>query len=1011
MQNKKILLLLLVIICLTGIVSASNINDTSTSVAVSNNTVDSDNGNTIQDSNLIESESSNNKNKLNLINNSKSDIVKSSDTSMSSVNETSDNKDNNYQETNNYQINDNITGTSEDVNISTTFYDENNTSLTDPTNSSSVMTVVNSQNNDIYVDANNGSDFGTGTINSPFQSLNRALTYYRYNTTNNIYLSNGTYSLNSTYTLNKALNITGQSKETTIINCNNHRGFIISNTTVLLNNISINKGSLISGSSNGGGAIFANTNVTLIINNCNFRNNTAINFGGAIFSTGKNNNINISNSEFRDNHAPRAGAIHTGGAYSKYYIYNCTFINNYANSTDSTGSSASGGVIYSGSFSNLTIDHCNFQGNGAIQGSVIYNGNKAELTVLNSNFTNNKPHYEISNKTYGGAIMIASGNGYIKNSIFRNNTAYYAGAISINSGEIINITNGSFINNVAKHQGGAIYDFGELTIANSKFINNSAGSLGGAILEKGSYHDSILNTQFINNKADLKDKEKKGRGGAISANGQFSEWVLTNVLFNNNSGIRGGAIDSGFNIYSWDLLNNTIINNQAINGAGIYISSNNTDLKINKSYITSNTVTNNGGAIYLDGSHSHVSIINTRILNNKAINATNITEGGAIYINKDLVLRIENVRLFNNSADYGAAIFTNSSTTLKVYKVSFINNTAINGSALYISNINTTGINTDIELRSCTIYNNTGTSLYSNTKYNDSTNLINARYNWWGSNDGNKTAQSNVDAGCPMVLLFAPTGLQWNNSVDYDFILDISKYNKTGISLCDFKLPTKNIIITLYDQNNNTNTTSYLLFSRDYITIPAGTQKISIKLDNQEIIYTPNTKKEAYITSDNITVNPGTTMKFTATIHDADDKAVENATVSVTSNMVSITNITFVKGKLTYFCNIPSNYTGPGYINITYGGTLHYNSENLVLPIIKNTTTTSNNTSNNNTSTINNNLITNNINNIVTNNQITNNTSNNITMGDLISDDLIGDDTSMDYMNTNNLFDITNINI
>ncbi|HIO70748.1 MAG TPA: hypothetical protein EYG60_02330, partial [Campylobacterales bacterium] len=187
--------------------------------------------------------------------------------------------------------------------------------------------------------------------------------------------------------------------------------------------------------------------VNLIIQDCNFSNNSA-EYGGAVFGE----NIQIANSTFTNNSV--SGSYATGGAVYGHdiQIANSTFSNNSV-----SGSYAKGGAVFG------------------------YN-----LEIANSTFSNNSANS-------GGAV--SGGNLEIENSIFSNNFANSGGAIYAID-DIMVITNSIFAKNRSFGNGGAVY-IGGGKITNSLFIENNSSKSGGAIFSE--YGTKITNSIFTQN--------------------------------------------------------------------------------------------------------------------------------------------------------------------------------------------------------------------------------------------------------------------------------------------------------------------------------------------------------------------------------------------------------------------------------------------------------------------------------------------------------------------------------
>ena len=191
-----------------------------------------------------------------------------------------------------------------------------------------------------------------------------------------------------------------------------------------------------------GGVIYSKNNSTIIIDSCNFKNNSAAN-GGVIFTNGSlkepnSSVLKIRNSEFESNTASKSG----GAIFSinnETEIYSSNFTKNEANQK--------GGAIYAVS------------AKGTIDSSKLIN-NIAEV---------------------GGALD-CNGNFVITNTIISNNTASNGGGINYKGdksyGHITNhmlIYNSTIENNRGLNTGGGFQlESGNITIADSNIVNNYA---------------------------------------------------------------------------------------------------------------------------------------------------------------------------------------------------------------------------------------------------------------------------------------------------------------------------------------------------------------------------------------------------------------------------------------------------------------------------------------------------------------------------------------------------------
>lgn len=298
-------------------------------------------------------------------------------------------------------------------------------SATDENTNSSIV-VQDYDGNEFYVDLG-GDDSNSGQLNSPFNSINKAVEVSNPRDNVVIHLGEGTFEGNGNVmiSINKAhlsqggsITIVGAGADKTIIKGSSaYYAFnIYADSVVTLRDLSI-----VDCKSVEGGAIC--NSGTLLVDNCIFRNNFAFNAGGAISS--------IENGDCK--------------------IYNSVFINNSVTCNDEYGN-ANGGAVYSLK-SDLLVDSCRFVGNfakgnclNAISGGAIYVGTYLNNvpSVKNSNFINN---YVVStnfrtNWEYakGGSIYMINCNlfndSFINSSVTGNNGvggSYYSEPKYLNS--------------------------------------------------------------------------------------------------------------------------------------------------------------------------------------------------------------------------------------------------------------------------------------------------------------------------------------------------------------------------------------------------------------------------------------------------------------------------------------------------------------------------------------------------------------------------------------------------
>ena len=155
----------------------------------------------------------------------------------------------------------------------------------------------------VYVSVN-GSDANSGTVDSPYLTIQKGVDSISENGT--VYIANGVYNGtgNTNITINRNMNITGQSHTGTIINGagTNWIFHINSGVNVTITNLTLTQGYM----AGNGGAIY--NYGTLTVTNCTFTNNTATSYGGAIENRGS---LVVYGSTFINNiaHGEGGGAI------------------------------------------------------------------------------------------------------------------------------------------------------------------------------------------------------------------------------------------------------------------------------------------------------------------------------------------------------------------------------------------------------------------------------------------------------------------------------------------------------------------------------------------------------------------------------------------------------------------------------------------------------------------------------------------------------------------------------
>lgn len=327
---------------------------------------------------------------------------------------------------------------------------------------------------------------------------------------------------------------------------------------------------------------------------------------------------------------------------------------------------------------------------------------------------------------HGGAMIVLGKNVVIKDSVFENNYADYAGAAiyvcSIfndsgkypEEGENLIIKNCNFTNNFAQVAAGAIGVYGNNTkVIGCNFVSNKVKptsnheAYGGAIqIGRDEYNlcSYVVNCSFINNGAIGRNlnnshggagcvragiiyqnckfiNNSAGQGGALTYHASGS--IEDCVFINNSAKLYGGALSTGYIDGDMELIvvNCNFEQNNAPYGGAVQLNGKN--IEIHKSIFNKNIAAINGGAINIIAKTVTVDDVEF----NKNIANVN---GGAIYINGDKTTIVDSSFIANEAIPdakklddgLGGAIYVNSSSAT-INKNIFNNNIARNGSAIY----------------------------------------------------------------------------------------------------------------------------------------------------------------------------------------------------------------------------------------------------------------------------------------------------------------------------------------
>ena len=455
--------------------------------------------------------------------------------------------------------------------------------------------------------------------------------------------------------------------------------------------VTLTNATLINGKADKGGAIYNDGSLTL--SDVKLSDNAADGYGGAVFNNGE---LVVSDSVFDSNDVLNRGSAsvdYGGAAIYNWYdgtltVSGSNFTNNIKNYKN--GDNLVGAITTIG---NATVIGSNFVNNSGRWGGAI-SATGAELRKNSSTLTVSNTIFKDNSALYAGAVYIWGSNYNIADCVFDNNTAFGKGNMTPNNnngGALVvsqvsrfnepitgTISGSKFTNNKAQYGGAAYFNKGFVTITDSVFENNVATAEGGAVdFSHASVKDlvvSINNSSFVGNKAPV--------AGAIFTN---VDSKITNSNFINNSAAKiGGAI---CNVNDLTVENSKFVNNtpQAIH--------NSKELHLGIETFTDlqNAIDLVDGILTLDSDIAMTDDEATGFVNGVAINKNIRIDGkghtidaknlGRIFeIDGGFAVTLTNATLINGKADNGGAIYNFGN--LDLVHVNFVNNTAKYGGAI-----------------------------------------------------------------------------------------------------------------------------------------------------------------------------------------------------------------------------------------------------------------------------------------------------------------------------------------
>jgi hypothetical protein len=408
---------------------------------------------------------------------------------------------------------------------------------------------------------------------------------------------------------------------------------------------------------------------------------SSVDSGGAIYFSGAGA-LHLNNVVFVDNLAKSGGAVYVSGNNNGVIISNCSFIRNAAD--------YGGAITFAKNVVNATIIGSSFQSCEATQygGSVFVNTDNSGIAISECTFLNS------STGLGGGSVAIIKFNQRIEiaRSTFLNSGARDgAGVLVAHNNTDITVANSSFHHNVAARAGGGIlvYDTNlRVTVTGCEIQDcHALDEDGGAIyafMRNAELH--ILDTDIAHCTA------SNGSAGAIYIKTDNLDNVIRGVSVRNCSALLSGGAIFMYSNHNFTLEDTTIDHCHAHKGGGINIEHDNNNFVLQRTTV-SNCFAQLGGGIYVGSENTAMQVTHVHLENCSAA----WLGGGILSEAQNNNMVIDQSSLYNCSSYEGGGIllgrneqFTISNSELRGCRAEWGGGLMLYSSNVYVTLVNTT---------------------------------------------------------------------------------------------------------------------------------------------------------------------------------------------------------------------------------------------------------------------------------------------------------------------------------